>query len=382
MRISSLSTFVVALTACYDLPKPDCGFVCGPSAACPADYTCNMADNRCHLDATSVACAPGFDAGTDAGDRIAPEVLFFTPAPDAEDVLLGARITVMFSERVVGASPVTILLERAGEQVPTGVVFDLASNTATVTPVAPLAPATTYAGTVTDDLIDLAGNPLGGPITWQFTTSTPPLVIGRSPGINANAVAVNAVVVADFNEQIFGVTSVSFTLMSAVGLVTGVRSVTNLNSRVTFTPASQLAADTAYTVILSTAIIDGVGNSLVGAPVNWTFMTGADTVGPMIVTKSPEVDRMDVLVETSVIVQFDEPVIVDTASFTLTPVGGTPVVATITSSSGGRTARLRPDLDLIPNTTYTATLSAAITDSSSNALTGAPVTWSFTTGPP
>ncbi|HET9625505.1 MAG TPA: hypothetical protein VFP84_29260 [Kofleriaceae bacterium] len=42
-----------ALAACYDVPEPDCGFVCGPDdrgtghTACPDDYTC-AADHRCH----------------------------------------------------------------------------------------------------------------------------------------------------------------------------------------------------------------------------------------------------------------------------------------------------------------------------------------------
>ena len=34
------------VVACYDVPRPDCGFLCGPCGACPDGYTC--ADtNRC-----------------------------------------------------------------------------------------------------------------------------------------------------------------------------------------------------------------------------------------------------------------------------------------------------------------------------------------------
>jgi len=382
MTARLLCALLTVVAGCYDIPKPECGFVCGPSAACPSEYTCNATDNRCHLDGSSVICAAGFDAGTDAGDRTAPEVITFSPAQGAEDVLLDARIVVTFSERVVGASSVTILLDSPAGPVPTDVEFDLVSNTATVTPMVLLARSTTYTATVTDDLIDLAGNPPLGPTDWQFTTSTPPRVTSQSPLHLASALPVDTVVIAEFNEQIFGVTGVSFTLRSNAGAVNGSLSITNLNKRVTFTPLTQLAADTSYTATLSPAISDVVGNPLVGAPVTWSFTTGADAIAPMIVSRFPEVDRFDVPVTTSIIVGFDEPVTVDASSFTLTSMGGTPVPATIVISMGGRTASLRPDPDLLPITPYTATLTAAITDSSGNVLVGAPMSWSFTTGDP
>jgi hypothetical protein len=33
--------------ACYTVPRPDCGFICGPGNACPDGYTC-ADDHRCH----------------------------------------------------------------------------------------------------------------------------------------------------------------------------------------------------------------------------------------------------------------------------------------------------------------------------------------------
>lgn len=58
----------LALPACYDVPRPQCGFRCGPDQACPEDYTCNPSDGRCHLDGSpaSLVCgAPPGDAGVD-----------------------------------------------------------------------------------------------------------------------------------------------------------------------------------------------------------------------------------------------------------------------------------------------------------------------------
>lgn len=36
-------------TSCYEVPRPACGFVCGPDGACPDGYRC-AADHYCHRD--------------------------------------------------------------------------------------------------------------------------------------------------------------------------------------------------------------------------------------------------------------------------------------------------------------------------------------------
>jgi hypothetical protein len=57
----------LALPGCYDIPKPECGFRCGPDGACPEDYTCAPVDGRCHLNSAppSLVCATP-DGGIDA----------------------------------------------------------------------------------------------------------------------------------------------------------------------------------------------------------------------------------------------------------------------------------------------------------------------------
>jgi NAD(P)H-hydrate repair Nnr-like enzyme with NAD(P)H-hydrate epimerase domain len=92
------------ITACYEIPEPSCGFLCGPGGACPDGYRC-AADMYCHrndtppdrmctrpdaplpADATSADAAAdaapdarGDDAGAaiDAPDDAAPDA-----APDA-----------------------------------------------------------------------------------------------------------------------------------------------------------------------------------------------------------------------------------------------------------------------------------------------------------
>lgn len=58
-----------ALPGCYDIPKPECGFRCGPNGACPEDYTCHPSDGRCHLNGSppSLVCGtPPSDGPPDA----------------------------------------------------------------------------------------------------------------------------------------------------------------------------------------------------------------------------------------------------------------------------------------------------------------------------
>lgn len=104
VRLVSLGTalaLVAALTAlggalvaaCYDVPRPACGFVCGPDGACPDDYTCAN-DRYCHRNgapddlvcrtvdaALPIDAAP--DAAPDAGDA-APDGPADAALADAE----------------------------------------------------------------------------------------------------------------------------------------------------------------------------------------------------------------------------------------------------------------------------------------------------------
>jgi hypothetical protein len=54
------------VASCYDLPQPDCGFVCGPASACPDGYSC-ASDQRCHrIGAPSGLICASPDAAIDA----------------------------------------------------------------------------------------------------------------------------------------------------------------------------------------------------------------------------------------------------------------------------------------------------------------------------
>jgi hypothetical protein len=104
---------------------------------------------------------------------------------------------------------------------------------------------------------------------------------------------------------------------------------------------------------------------------------GLDTTPPTVTTRNPVIDATGVAVGSTVTATFSEAVSgVSGSTFTLTGPGGA-VAASVSYSGGTLTATLDPNANLSPNTTYTAHLSAGITDLAGNQL--APVDWSFTT---
>src|SRR5260370_1059617 len=95
-----------------------------------------------------------------------------------------------------------------------------------------------------------------------------------------------------------------------------------------------------------------------------TGVTGDETCAPMN-------DKIDATFTEAL-----DPATVNTATFTLKQ-GSTPVSGTV--SYTGTTATFTPSVTLLPNTTYTATVTTAVKDLAGNALAGNYV-WSFTTG--
>ncbi len=80
------------IASCYSLPEPQCGFLCGPNGACPADYTC-APDHHCHKNGSpeSLVCgtpdaavdAPPDTASADASTDAAADATTDAPPDDA-----------------------------------------------------------------------------------------------------------------------------------------------------------------------------------------------------------------------------------------------------------------------------------------------------------
>lgn len=375
----------IALGACYDIPQPDCGFACGPPAVaggagtCPSNYVCSSIDGRCHRISPPFADTCPGDAGVPV-DLRPPQLVGQSPAPGSTDVaVIGGFVEVVFDEPVdhIFEFP-NFLLET-----PTGMVqttFNPAEQRADgwhyslTTSVGAFVPGTTYTVSLLQGITDLAGNQYLGS-QWMFTTevdTTAPMAFMSEP-ITLVDVPVSTAVVVSFNEPVVNVGPSTVTLTGPSGQVGASVSMLS-NTFATLQPFAVLQPSTQYTLALSTTITDLAGNPLSFTPV--TFTTAADAIRPSVAGTNPPLNATSVPVGSNVVVTFTEVVTgISGGTFTLTDaVGG--VAAQV--SSTGMTATLNPTRQLVPNTTYTYSLSSSIVDLAANPLI--PFTGAFTTG--
>src|SRR5688572_19177695 len=207
---------------------------------------------------------------------------------------------------------------------------------------------------------------------------TPPRLIVVSPANGATNVARTATINVTYNENIMpsSVTASTVTVTGPGGAAVAGAFVVN-GGVIIFTPTTQLAYSTAYTVTVTGGVRDLSGN-LLDTGTTFTFTTLANAP-PTLTARTPAVSATNVARNTNVTATFSEPVAaanVTAASFTVTPAGGAPVAGAITVN--GAVATFNPTADLAFATVYTVRLTTAITDVDGAPL-AAEVTWTFTT---
>ena len=203
-----------------------------------------------------------------------------------------------------------------------------------------------------------------------------PLVVSTSPVNAATGVPLNQIITATFNEKMnpATITQASFTLQGATPVA---GTVSYADSTASFTPSSALTPNTIYTGRVATSVKDLMGNALQSQYV-WTFTTGS-IIAPKVISTDPEDNATGVVLNKRIAATFNmpmDPLTINTATFTIKQ-GTTPVAGTV--SYTGTTASFNPSGNLLPGTTYTAT----ITTGAKN-VAGIPLAnnylWSFTTG--
>jgi hypothetical protein len=107
LPIALLATLAGAIVAaCYTIPTPSCGFLCGPNDACPDSYAC-AADHYCHLigSPANLVCATA-NAGTpDASPDAAGDARVIDAPSDATvDAMPDATVDAP-SDATVDAPP-------------------------------------------------------------------------------------------------------------------------------------------------------------------------------------------------------------------------------------------------------------------------------------
>ncbi len=132
-------------------------------------------------------------------------------------------------------------------------------------------------------------------------------------------------------------------------------------------------------------IVKGVSYAFFYAsPGSFTATYGSDVVPPSVVSTSPANGATDVLLSEPVVANFSEPLDANTitpSSFVLRDSSNNVIPATVAYSAPDNRATLTPVASLAGSTTYTATISTAVTDLSGLAMASSHV-WSFTTEAP
>ena len=125
----------------------------------------------------------------DTNDHRAPTAQNPSPAIDIDAVAVNSKISVGFSEQVVGSSIAFELRNAAGSLVAGNGAYDEASRRYTFTPSSPLDALATYTSKVTS-AADASGQTMNAPYSWSFTTTGPPGTLPTSVWTSAGVPAV------------------------------------------------------------------------------------------------------------------------------------------------------------------------------------------------
>jgi len=226
-------------------------------------------------DANSGAAKPGSPLTPPAVTSVNP--LTGSTFTCGNPVVINATFTKAMNPATINTTTFTLT---TGTTSAAGVVsYSAATNVATFTPSAPLAPNSLYVATITTGVQDTFGNSLTANFTWSFTTSPPcpaPTVTAVTPPNLSTVTCPNtAVITATFSTAMNPATinTTTFTLTGPGGVsITGVVSYVASTNVATFTPSGALSASTLYNATITTGATNTSGVAL-AANFPWSFTT-------------------------------------------------------------------------------------------------------------
>ena len=204
--------------------------------------------------------------------------------------------------------------------------------------------------------------------------TTAPTVVTKVPAPNATNVALNSTIQAVFSEALQAGTAVIVAKDAAQNIVAGASSYDANTKTLTFTPASQLAGSTTYTVTVSGAK-DPTGNTMTATTWSFTTLT-PDVTPPAITSTTPANSATNVSTGTAISAVFSEAIQSGTAVVTFKDAAQNIIAGTTSYNAGAQTVTFTPSSALAGSTTYTVTVTGA-KDASNNTMS--PASWSFTT---
>ena len=313
---------------------------------------------------------------------VCPEVVSTDPANAAVGVPTNKIVVVTFNTPMNGSTfTSSTFYVKQGTTVIAGTITS-SGKTAVFTPTVNFSSNTLYTATVKAGVKDLEKNAMIADYVWSFTTGTapdiiPPTVISTDPVNNATGVTHNKVIVANFSESMNPTTinSLTFLLKQGTTAVSGTVSYSGVSA--TFTPSVNLLPSTTYNATITTGAQDLSGNAITTNYV-WSFTTG--TTPPTVVSTDPINNATGVSLNKVIVANFSTAMNASTInSLTYMLKQGTTAVAGTVSYSGV-SASFTPSANLLPNTTYNATITTGAQNVSGNAI-ASNYNWSFTTAP-
>ena len=217
-----------------------------------------------------------------------------SPASASTGICSNAVVAVTFPQAMLPASvnPATFKLTGPGVTVDPGTItHDVPNKIFVFSPTVALALNTGYTATITTGAQDASGRALASDFVSTFTTSPtacatppPPAVIFETPPEESAGACLDSVITATFNEAMNPVTIDAITFKvngPGVTPVTGVVTLDVTGRVASFTPAANLAVNTAYTATVTTGAQDLTANSLAGNFV-WSFTTATQACQPPV----------------------------------------------------------------------------------------------------
>ena len=294
-----------------------------------------------------------------------------------------SRISLSYSEEIVkGTGLITLSTPGASSPIDINVSssqVDIAGMTAIIDSGSTLTVGAAYTLTFPTGVFKAA---LGGEVaaahnfTFTATTmdSSAPTVMSIVPVASATNVNPDppADIIITFNEVVIkGTGMITFDPMGGTANSIDVSSsqVSIAGAVVTIRLETALEPSRQYTLTISSnTIVDLAVNPAVFNPIS--FMTGADTGGPMVLSTVPADLAADVNATADIVVTFHEAVIKGTGMITLTPLFGSVISIDVTSAQvtiSGAVVTISTGTDLESNLQYTLAIPAgAFMDASGN----------------
>jgi len=295
------------------------------------------------------------------------------PKPDAEQVDPSSAVVAAFNHPVVslGADPETLPAAFSIDPPAQGSGQWLNTSTYIFYPEPPLEGGKTYRVTIASDLKSVAGSPLESDESWTFTTAAPQL-ISLQPAAGSQAVSLSAPITLTFNQPMDS-TSVeaNFSLAGPSGAVAGQGSWNESQTVFAFKPADLLQRNTQYTIRLGEK-----AQARGGTPLGTALQGRLRTVPQLAVRVSQPAAGGVVRPYDNVALFFSAPIQQKDLQHRLT---FDPQVPNLNNWWNPEDLSLHLYGDFAPNTAYTLTVSADLSDPWGGAL-GTPYSLNFRSG--